>query len=497
MTFLRVFSTTSALALIAGPALADLSADQVWNDWKDLLGSYGAEISTGSEDLSGGTLFVTGLQAGFKIDEGAMSIDLGDVTFAERGDGSVVVTMEDELPLVMDITAPDGKKARVGFTLKQPGAQLIASGDAANMRYDFDYPSMAMSDFTLEGDDIPGDLPMTFDITAAGIAGFITLASGSLRRFETESSIASLAMNMNIDDPNEGKGAFQFSMTELRQTASGTLADIEMDMSAAQMIGAGMAQSGHAAYGPSNYAFSIEAPDGAMDLSGSASGGTLDFSFDQNGLSYGGVTNDVSFTVGGPMIPFPPLTFTMEKSEGRLTMPMVPHEEEQNFAVVMTMIGLKIDDMLWSMFDAAGMLPHDPATIVVDVSGTAIVTHDFTDPAVAETLGETPPGTIESLDINSVQLKLAGAELTGDGEFAFNNDMGIPLPSGTVNMMLTGGNTLLDTLVAMGLIPEDQAMGARMMLGLFARPGDGPDTLVSTIEVNEDGSILANGQRIK
>ena len=49
----------------------------------------------------------------------------------------------------------------------------------------------------------------------------------------------------------------------------------------------------------------------------------------------------------------------------------------------------------------------------------------------------------------------------------------------------------------MGLIPEDQAVGARLMLGLFARPGDGPDTLVSTIEMKEDGSILANGQRIR
>ena len=71
------------------------------------------------------------------------------------------------------------------------------------------------------------------------------------------------------------------------------------------------------------------------------------------------------------------------------------------------------------------------------------------------------------------------------------------MPSGVMNMMLTGGNGLLDTLVGMGLVPEEQAMGARMMMGLFAQPGDGPDTLVSTIEMKEDGSVLANGQRIR
>ena len=96
-----------------------------------------------------------------------------------------------------------------------------------------------------------------------------------------------------------------------------------------------------------------------------------------------------------------------------------------------------------------------------------------------------------------IQLSLAGAELTGDGEFTFNNEMGFPLPSGVANVMLTGGNTLMDTLGGMGLLPQEQAMGARMMMGMFARPGDGPDTLVSTIEMKEDGSILANGQRIK
>ena len=55
----------------------------------------------------------------------------------------------------------------------------------------------------------------------------------------------------------------------------------------------------------------------------------------------------------------------------------------------------------------------------------------------------------------------------------------------------------MDKLVAMGLLPQDQAMGARMMLGLFARPGEGEDTLVSKIEVSGDGAISANGQRLQ
>jgi len=39
-------------------------------------------------------------------------------------------------------------------------------------------------------------------------------------------------------------------------------------------------------------------------------------------------------------------------------------------------------------------------------------------------------------------------------------------------------------------------MGARMMMGMFARPGDGPDTLTSTLEF-KDKCFFANGMRLQ
>jgi len=49
----------------------------------------------------------------------------------------------------------------------------------------------------------------------------------------------------------------------------------------------------------------------------------------------------------------------------------------------------------------------------------------------------------------------------------------------------------------MGLVAEEQAMGARMMMGLFAVAGADEDTLNSKIEVNEQGQVFANGQRLR
>jgi hypothetical protein len=35
------------------------------------------------------------------------------------------------------------------------------------------------------------------------------------------------------------------------------------------------------------------------------------------------------------------------------------------------------------------------------------------------------------------------------------------------------------------------------MMGLFTRPGEGPDSLTTKVEINEQGHVLANGQRIQ
>ena len=50
----------------------------------------------------------------------------------------------------------------------------------------------------------------------------------------------------------------------------------------------------------------------------------------------------------------------------------------------------------------------------------------------------------------------------------------------------------------MGIAPEQQMMGVRMMLAMFARPSqDDPEKLTTELEFREGGSIFANGQQVK
>ena len=98
-------------------------------------------------------------------------------------------------------------------------------------------------------------------------------------------------------------------------------------------------------------------------------------------------------------------------------------------------------------------------------------------------------------------MNVLGAELTGEGGFTFDNsDMetfdGVPRPEGRIALGLTGANAVLDKLGELGFISPDDLMGARMMLGMFTIPA-GDDSVTTTVEINEQGHVIANGQRIQ
>jgi len=73
----------------------------------------------------------------------------------------------------------------------------------------------------------------------------------------------------------------------------------------------------------------------------------------------------------------------------------------------------------------------------------------------------------------------------------------MPAPDGSIDLRLTGANTLIDKLVEMGLVQDDQAMSARMAMGMVLKSAEGEDALEGTIAVTPDGKVIANGQRLR
>jgi hypothetical protein len=265
----------------------------------------------------------------------------------------------------------------------------------------------------------------------------------------------------------------------------------------------GFAFDGTLKTGASTSSFNIQA-EGDIVTGTTASGGS-DFAMamDKGGMRLDGIATGIDYAIQGSEIPFPLNIKAAELGLG-FDMPISASDTPEDFGLRLRLGDLAVDDMIWMLIDPTGGLPHDPATLIVDLAGKANWLVDIMDPANAALLegGEDTPAELHALTLKELQVKLAGAELTGSGDFTFDNsDLetfdGVPAPDGALELKLTGGNTLLDKLIAMGLVPAEEATGIRMMMALFAQKGDGEDTLTSRIEVKPDGQVTANGQRLQ
>ncbi|NNE80134.1 MAG: DUF2125 domain-containing protein [Silicimonas sp.] len=498
MTLTRTLTSTSILALMAGPALADLTAEDVLADQLNQMSMYGIDVETTGQSRSGDTLTVDGLAITAEIPEGSFTMTVGGAQFTEQGDGTVVMSYPAEIPITVSGEGPEGERFEMAAMVRQTGTQSVVSGTPEQIKYEFTSDSMTVGDLEFLAPADAAEVDMDVVVEMTGMSGTMEMDSGTVRSYDVDMVVKALTMAVRAQEPGSDEViSFNFDVADLAAEYVGQLARQNLMDSFAKSIENGNRTKGSGSHGALNYTFSGDGPDGSFQGSAQIASGDLVFSMDENGLDYGGTSREMTMTMGGSAIPFPPMSFAMAESGGRFAIPLVPGEDPQNFTLKMSMIGLEVDPALWGMIDPAQQLPRDPANIVIDLDGEVVLSEDIFDPEFAEQAMMAPPGQINELNVNEIRVSIAGAELTGDGDFTFNNEMGMPLPSGVMNMMLTGGNGLLDTLVGMGLVPEEQAMGARMMMGLFARPGDGEDTLVSTIEVKEDGSVLANGQRIK
>jgi hypothetical protein len=218
-------------------------------------------------------------------------------------------------------------------------------------------------------------------------------------------------------------------------------------------------------------------------------------------LQYDSDVTDLSVSLNGAGMPFP-IEVSLARYGVGLVVPLAQTDAPADVGLRLNLTDLALNDEIWSLIDPDGAVPHDPATLIVDLDGKATPAISFADLGADDSTAlDAGPGELNALTLNNLTLKLGGAELTGVGDFTFDNtDLdtfdGMPRPQGALTFNLTGANALIDSLVQMGVVAQDQAMMGRMMMGMFATVS-GDDALTSKIEIDDHGQVTANGQRIR
>lgn len=494
-------------SLLAQAALADLTPQQVWGDWRSYMEGMGYEISA-AEETSGDTLSVNGLTMRFPLpeNEGDVTVAIDTIAFEQLNDGNVAIVLPDVMPfLVTGKGGPTGDQdmnMRLSFT--QSGQSMTASGSPEAITYVMGAPSFGMSldEMMVGGVDMTAN-NTRFNLSGTNLATTTSLTLGDTRGYTQNGSIESLSYDIfaKSNEGDEGQGAIKGTIGGVTMTGEGTLPlSVTAGADMAEMFAQGFDVTGNIAFGQGNSSFDIQDPQsGNYVMTTSSSGGAFGVKMGAAGLGYDVSQTGLNVAVTVEGMPFP-FEVAMKESGFNLAMPVSKSEDPQDFALGIKMADLTMSDMIWSIFDPQGQLPRDPATVLLDLSGKAKLLVDWMNPEEIGLGGN--PGEVQKITLGTLLIDAAGAKLEGDGDVAFDGAAsgiipGMGNPVGAVNIALAGGNGLLDTLVNMGLLPQDQAMGARMMMGLFAVPGDAPDTLKSKIEFTQDGQVLANGQRIR
>lgn len=165
------------------------------------------------------------------------------------------------------------------------------------------------------------------------------------------------------------------------------------------------------------------------------------------------------------------------------------------------LLGEALSGQLWAMADPAGVLPHDPATLIVNLSGRYAADPKGLLPGGWQR-GEDMPLAALSVVLDKVLLSALGVEITATGAVDLDfskveREEDLPEPLGKLSMLTKGANALIERLSASGLVAPEDLQSLRFGLLFIGRAGAEPDTLETVLEFGEGGAFSLNGQRLK
>ena len=284
---LRAGCAAGALGVLAaGPALADLSAQEVREAFESYYESFGYEVEIGAEETSDGTIALSDVVLSFEVatpegtdaedgepaedgsaedepeedgsedgagaeaDDVRVEATVDAMTFEEQPEGGVLVTLAPEHPVTVRGTDPEtGETYTVDLRLVTEGFAMTiaeaegeaAAGAEAPWRYDYqaDRLGMELVDGVAAGEPIEGEGEvMVTSLSGSGAMPSDAGPAGEPRRYTESSRMAELAVRGSFPVPEEeedasgdasaaeeGKIAFSYVVSDLAASIDVALPD--------------------------------------------------------------------------------------------------------------------------------------------------------------------------------------------------------------------------------------------------------------------------------
>ena len=198
-----IFSTTS-LVFLASAASADVTAKDIWEDWKSYLSGFGYAIDA-NEAMSGSTLSVSDLTMSVPMpdDAGSFAITLSKIDFVENGDGTVNMVFPEVMPMQFAAQGPEGEMVKGAVEYAMTNMSMRASGDPSKITYDYtaEQVGIALTELNVDGDALPMEA-LKVNFTSDDLSGQSIMEPGALRKITQTMTLGESRYQVNFQDPD-------------------------------------------------------------------------------------------------------------------------------------------------------------------------------------------------------------------------------------------------------------------------------------------------------
>ena len=496
------------LSMFAAPAVAEITADDVW---ANTVGYYEATGTSVDATLlrDGDTLTIADVtwRLDLPFDFGAIRLTLPDMVMVELGDGTVRQTLPETFTLTAAFEPQDEMvdALQTTVTIRHEDFVSVAAGTPDDITYTRSggaYGAALEVDFSRFG---AGDGNMFFEVFGEGYSNVTRIVAGDLITAEFESTSApmqySYVINGGVGYSEEGNGLYQTILTSGEVSIPSEGVDI-LDLAAA--FDAGLAMS-FSTTGAGQEDVSATYIDGGLVTETRVDAGpsSAEMQISSDGFAIASRAQDIGFEMRENAGLFPGLSVAVSDTSMSFSFPFMAALQAQEFGLSLAVDNLTLADEVWDMFDPGAYLSRDPASWDLDLGGQIQLDLDLVDvPALEAAFDRAEvPITLQSFSLRRFAANAVGVTAKADGAFTFDDTdldsfFGMPRPEGSGQLTLTGVNEMLDLLLDTEIAPPSQVNAARQMIGSFTRPTD-DDALTSTVEINTSGGIMVNGERIR
>jgi hypothetical protein len=498
---LVIFSSVSSYSW------AQINAALVWEEFKQITSQNGFKISA----------LVNRTEKGMKVSEFTLNkittetggaekfeIDLMDIDFLERSDGSVEILPDYDQEIVIRVY--EGSEfASFILELLNDKATMIISGDvgAPVLQINSSLIGVQLKEFILP-EKYHGDNLFDAGLIFHGLVSNQAFSGAKQENSKSSFKADSIDLFFDLDIPTEQmSGLISYELDDILVISRQDNLQSATSVDLATSLKRGYNALGSYTIGKGLLEFNLSSSEGNLKGKVASENSEVSSSLTQDGLLFDAYFTNGIFKLSSSALPIP-IDLSVANANYGFTLPLLNKNEPQGFGVRLGVLDLLISRDLWGMLDPSKKLPNQPINASISLSGKSILFENFTDfrsEIYAENNGSQFPVEVEKISLEKLNLSLMGASLQGKGDLLLDNDdlitfNGYPKPVGSFEFLLSGANALVDKLIDSGIVDPDTAMGARMMFSMFAVP-TGDDKLRSKIEFNSLGHILANGQRLR